>query len=137
MVVDTNVVISGLRSSRGTSFRLLELIGRRQFEIALSVPLVFEYEDVLKRQSEELGLTAEDVEALLDYWCSVAHLQEIHFLWRPALRDPKDDHLLELAVASGSGRIITHNVRDFVQSASWGVVATTPREFLKGLGVTK
>lgn len=136
IVLDTNVVVSGLRSSRGASFRVLQMVGTDEFEIALSVPLVLEYEDVLKRESQDLGLLVEDVDALIQYWCGVAHLQEIHFLWRPAMKDPKDDHILELAVAAGCARIITHNTRDFAQSATWGIEAIGPGEFLKRIGVT-
>lgn len=58
------------------------------------------------------------------------------FLWRPILRDPKDDHILELAVAASCNRIVTHNTRDFAQSVTWGIEATRPGEFLKGIGVT-
>ena len=101
VVIDTNVVISGLRSRKGASFRILQMIGSAEFEIALSVPLALEYEEVAKRESAELGLTPADVDVLMEYWCSVAHLQDIHFLWRPVLRDIEDDHVLELAVEAG------------------------------------
>ena len=136
IVVDTNVLVSGLRSSLGASHRLLQLIGASDFEIALSVPLVLEYEDALKREDAALGLSNEDIDRLIDYWCSVAHLQEIHFLWRPVLRDPKDDHVLELAVAAGCGLIVTHNIRDFAESEAFGVEAVRPGEFLRRIGVT-
>ncbi len=134
--MDTNVVMAGLRSSRGASSRVLQLVGTGRFEIALSVPLVLEYEDVLKRESAGFDLLGEDVDTLVQYWCSVAHLQEIHFLWRPVLRDQKDDHVLELAVAAGSRLIVTHNTRDFAQSVAWGVEAIRPGEFLRRIGVT-
>ncbi len=135
-VIDTNVLVSGLRSPRGASFRVLELVGTSAFEFALSVPLALEYEAVLKRESRALGLGDDDVDALVQYWCSVAHLQEIHFLWRPVLRDPRDDHVLELAVAAGCGLVVTHNVRDFAPSGTWGIEAVRPGEFLRRIGVT-
>jgi len=59
------------------------------------------------------GVTADMALAFLRYLASVAHLQDVHYLWRPFLRDPDDDMLLECAVASGSAYIITHNVNDF------------------------
>ncbi len=136
IVIDTCVLVSGLRSSSGASHRLLELVGGPDFEIALSVPLALEYEDVVKRKSAEFGLTQEDVDRLMEYLCGVAHLQEIHFLWRPVLRDPKDDHVLELAAGAGCKQIVTHNVRDFVGSQVYGVTAIRPGEFLQGIGVT-
>lgn len=136
IVIDTNVLVAGLRSPRGASHRLLRLIGTADFEMALSVPLVLEYEDVLKRQGTDLGLTRDDADRLVDYWCSVAHLQEIHFLWRPVLRDPKDDHVLELAVEAGSKGIVTHNVKDFAGTESFGIQVVRPGEFLRRIGET-
>jgi putative PIN family toxin of toxin-antitoxin system len=136
VVLDTNVVVAGLRSRHGAAFRLLSEVGKASFEIALSVPLVLEYEDTLLRP----GLTnlgQADVDAVLDYFCKVAHLQQIFYLWRPFLSDPKDDMLLELAVAARCRSIITYNVRDFVGAETFGVSVLEPGPFLSGLGVLK
>jgi putative PIN family toxin of toxin-antitoxin system len=136
VVVDTNVVVAGLRSRRGAAFRLLSEVGKDRFEIALSVPLVLEYEDALLRpQVGRLGQAG--VDAVLDYFCSVAHLQQIFFLWRPFLPDPKDDMVLELAVAARGSSIITYNVRDFVGAEKFGISAVEPGPFLSGVGVLK
>ena len=135
VVLDTNVLVAGLRSRQGASFRLLDLVGRGKFEIALSVPLVFEYEDALLRHAAVTGLSRRDVDAVLDYFCSVAHLQTIFFLWRPLLPDPKDDLVLELAVAAGCRTVVTYNVRDFRGGESLGVSARRPGPFLKDIGV--
>jgi len=132
-VIDTNVVVAALRSRLGASFRLIERLAAREFRISLSVPLVLEYEDAGKRSAREAGLTASDVDDVVDYLCSVADLREIHFLSRPFLRDPYDDHLLELAVESGSRWIITFNIRDFAGSERFGVEALTPQQFLAKL----
>ena len=134
IVIDANVLISALHSSRGASYRLLMLVGGTDFEIALSVPLVLEYEEVAKRMADVTGLSDDDVDDIIDYLCSVAHLQEIHFLWRPVLRDSRDDHVLELAAAAGCGVVATHNVRDFAGSERFGVTAITPGEFLRSMG---
>ncbi len=134
IVIDTNVLVSALRSSRGASHRFLMLVGGTDFEVALSVPLVLEYEDVVKRMSEVTGLSDDDVDDIIDYLCSVAHLQEIHFLWRPILRDSRDDHVLELATEAGCSVVVTHNVRDFVGAERFGVTAITPGEFLRSIG---
>ncbi|MBN2404199.1 MAG: putative toxin-antitoxin system toxin component, PIN family [Coriobacteriia bacterium] len=134
VVIDTSVFISALRSRRGASHRLLMLIGGTRFEIALSVPLVVEYEDAAKRMPEATGLEPEEVDDVIDYLCSVAHLQEIHFLWRPVLRDPRDDHVLELAVEAGCGIVITHNIKDFAGAERFGIEAVKPGEFLRRIG---
>jgi putative PIN family toxin of toxin-antitoxin system len=136
IVIDTNVFISALRSSRGASHRLLLMAGGTDFEFALSVPLVLEYEDVAKRMTAEAGLEPSDVDDILDYLCSVAHHQEIHFLWRPFLKDPRDDHVLELAVEAGCEMIVTHNVRDFAGTEQFGIRAIGPAEYLRGIGGT-
>lgn len=134
VVIDTCVFVSALRSSRGASHRLLMLLGGTEFQIAVSVPLVVEYEDAAKRMSEATGLSHEEVDGIIDYVCSVAHQQEIHFLWRPILRDPRDDHVLELAAEANCQIIVTHNVRDFVESKRFDVTAITPGEFLRRIG---
>jgi predicted nucleic acid-binding protein len=135
VVLDTNVVVAGLRSRRGASFRLLAEVGRGKFEIALSVPLVLEYEDALLRHGSVTGLSRADVDAVLDYFCSVGHLQSIFFLWRPLLPDPKDDLVLELAVAAGCKTVVTFNIRDFRGAEGLGVSAQRPGDFFKAIGV--
>ena len=127
------MLVAALRSRRGASFALLSLVGERQFEICVSVPLVFEYEDVLSR--EELGIDAGDASEVLNYLCAVAHRQQVHFLWRPWLRDAKDDMVLEAAVAGQCSHIVTFNSRDFVGTEKLGVQALWPAEFLTKIGV--
>lgn len=133
IVLDTNVLVAALRSRRGPAFRLLSMVGIGRFETAVSVPLLFEYEDVLSR--EAIGVPASAAEAVLDYLCLVSHHQEVHFLWRPFLRDPKDDLVLEVAVASQSTKIITYNVKDFEGIEHFGLRTALPAEFLAELGV--
>lgn len=132
VVLDTNVLVAGLRSRRGASYRLLSLIGTGKFAPCVSVPLVLEYEDVLKREVHDLA--SEDVDAVLDYVCRVADRRKIHFLWRPQLRDSKDDMLLELAVAARCTVIVTHNESDFRGSERFGVEPLSPRDFLGRIG---
>jgi putative PIN family toxin of toxin-antitoxin system len=130
VVLDSSVLVAALRSRRGASFRLLELLADRRFEVALSVPLVLEYEAVLVRHAGELGITVDDATAVVDYLCLVGHRQEIHFLWRPSLTDPHDEFILELAVAAQCGAIVTHNVRDFAGARQHAVRVLTPGAFL-------
>ena len=108
-----------------------------RFEIALTVGLYTEWQSVLTRP-EHLppGATTEAALAFLRYLASLAHLQDVHFLWRPFLRDPDDDMVLECAVASGSQYIVTHNTRDFRRSNELKVQALTPAEFMKLLRST-
>jgi putative PIN family toxin of toxin-antitoxin system len=132
VVLDTNVVFSALRSNQGASHKLLSLVGiSDRFQINVSVPMVLEYEDVLKRESEDLGLTHQEIDDVLDYLCAVAHRHQIFFLWRTVLRDPKDEFVLELAVEAGCDLIITYNHRDFSGIERFGLRTITPRDFLR------
>jgi putative PIN family toxin of toxin-antitoxin system len=132
VVLDTNVLVSALLSKLGASHKLLSLVGvSERFEINVSVPLVFEYEDVLKRQADALGLSHPEIDDVLDYLCSVAHRRRIFFLWRTYLRDPKDEFVLELAVEAGCEFIATYNQHDFAGIERFGIRSITPREFLR------
>ncbi len=134
IVLDTNVVVAALRSRRGASFRVLQQVGTGRFDLHVSVPLILEYEATLKGMVAELPLTEADIDAILDYLVAVARRHSIHFLWRPLLPDPKDDMLLEVAVAGQCPWIVTHNVRDFQGSEAFGIQAITPQQFLALLG---
>ncbi len=133
MVLDTNVLVAALRSRRGASFRVVSEIGRDRFEFVLSVPLVLEYEQALIK-TRPPGVNQMDIQAFLDYLCSEARLQEIFYLWRPCLDDPKDDLVLEAAVAGACQAIVTHNRRHFQGAARFGITVLSPAEFLARLG---
>jgi putative PIN family toxin of toxin-antitoxin system len=130
VVLDTSVFVAAIRSRRGASFALLTLLGGGAFEVAVSVALVLEYESSLLRHRVASALSDDDIRDLVDYVCEVAVHQEIFFLWRPFLRDPNDDLVLELAVAAGCDAVVTHNIRDFVGADKVGVRVITPGEFL-------
>jgi putative PIN family toxin of toxin-antitoxin system len=130
VVLDTNVIYAGLRSRRGASFHILEFAGRGVFELALSVPLLLEYEAITSRLPAETSLTAEDVDTVIDFLASVAHLQDVYFGWRPTLPDPNDDFILELAVAANCSHIVTFNIKDFRGTEPFGVTVVTPASFL-------
>ncbi|MBV9787691.1 MAG: putative toxin-antitoxin system toxin component, PIN family [Chloroflexi bacterium] len=135
IVIDTNVFISALRSQRGASYLLMSHLDSGKFIPNVSVPLILEYEDVAKRQLSHLTLTEQDVDDILDYICQIAVHHRIFYLWRPVLRDPKDDLVLELAVAAKCDVIVTFNVRDFVGSEQFGVHVIPPKVFLQQIGV--
>ena len=130
VILDTNVLIAGLRSRRGASFALLELLAEDAFEVSVSVPLVLEYEAVARRQARGVGLTHADVDAVVDFVCRQAHHRKIFYLWRPFLRDPNDDMVLEVAVEAQCRYVVTFNIRDFAGIEQFGLQTLTPREFL-------
>ena len=131
MVLDTNILVSALRSRMGASYALISLVPRKEFELALSVPLYVEYQDVLLREGRVPGFSEEEKLQFLRYLCSESHHQDIFYLWRPFLKDVKDDMILELAVASESKYIVSHNVKDFRGSEKFGIEVLKPQEILK------
>ena len=131
IVLDTNVLVAAARSRRGASYALLSSLPHARFEPVVSVPLFLEYRDLLLRPENLFQRPAAQAEGFLDFLLSVRRLQKIFFFWRPALPDPDDDLILELAVAGGCRYIVTHNLRDFRGVEKWGVTAVTPSDFLK------
>ena len=113
IVLDTNVVVSGLRSSEGASYKLLMALDDPRLRFYLSVTLVLEYESAIKRSATGIRLSSAEKDSVLDYLCQAGVHQQVHFLWRPCLKDPSDDMVLELAVAAGADKIVTFNQADF------------------------
>ena len=137
VIFDTNVLVAAFRSRLGASYKLMTLIEGGRFKLNLSVPLLFEYEAILKNDAKISGLSKKDVEETLDYLCQTSRHHKISYLWRPYLKVPKDDFVLELAVAAGCDFIVTFNKKDFVGSEKFGVKIVSPQEFLKIIGEIK
>ncbi len=136
-VIDTNILVSALMSRRGASYKILSLLPTGKFEFHLSVPLVCEYESVLKRSELKLTWTMDEIDELLDIVCLLGVKHEIWYLWRPLLQDPKDEFVAEVAVTAQAEAIVTLNKRDFKGMEKFGVGLLTPREFLQKIGEAK
>ena len=137
VVLDTNVLRSGIGSARGASREVLYLVDEGILTPVVSVPLVLEYESVLKRKEflQEVGLTAKEMDAIVDYLVSRAYLQPIYFLWRSFLPDAHDAHVLECAVNGRVETLLTFNKRHFPAARQqFGIAVLTPGEFLKTFG---
>ncbi len=130
IVMDTNVLVTAFKSKKGASYKLVSLIGKDKFQLNISVPLILEYEDALKKKIRNPWISNKDIDAVLDYICSVAKHFKVFFLWRPVLKDPRDDMVLELAVSSQSKYIITYNLKHFQRTDRFGIKAITPKELL-------
>jgi putative PIN family toxin of toxin-antitoxin system len=133
-VLDTSTLVAAIRSNLGASNRLLIAALERRFTLLVSTPMLIEYEAVMSR-TEHLsasGLSAEDVGAILDAVAAVAEPIRLAFLWRPALRDPDDDMVLETAANGRADAIVTFNAGDFVVSSDrFGVRVLSPGAALK------
>jgi predicted nucleic acid-binding protein len=130
VVLDTNVLVSGLRSALGASNSILRRLALGDYRIAVSTALCLEYDDVLNRPGLLPTYTPQQITTFLDSVCAVAEEAYIYFRWRPFLPDPKDDLVFECALAAGATHIITHNTKDFPGAAALGISIVTPSQFL-------
>ncbi len=129
-VIGTNVLVTALRSSSGASYQILLAADRGAFEVALSVPLLAEYDDVSARPDSGITIPPVSINAIIGRIAQIAHKQPIYFLWRPILSGPKDDMVLELGIAAGVSHIVTFNRRDFRSATGFGISIASPSEFL-------
>ena len=134
VVLDTCVMTSGLMSRQGASYQLLSILPKKSFVFLLSVPLFFEYEAVLKRDNilQGHGLSFSEIDILLHMWAKLCEPVLFHYLWRPQLKDPDDEMVLETAVNGQADAIVTFNRNDFhPHTEAFGVQLLTPGTFLK------
>jgi len=138
IVLDTDVMVAAVRSSRGASRRLLNAALNRRFETLLSVPLILEYEAVLKRREHlhAAGLKPSDIEAILDRMIGAATAVRLRYLWRPVMQDPNDEMVLETAVNGSAEVIATFNIRHLRGAAArFGIATVQPNGALQILGI--
>jgi putative PIN family toxin of toxin-antitoxin system len=128
-VLDTNVLVAGLRSKRGASNALLRHVGGPHLQTHISVALALEYEEVLKRENLIVDLKPSQIDRFLDYIFSVSNLTPFVAPCRPALCDPDEERNLEVAVQCGA-IIVTHNQKHFVEAGVFGVRVCMPAEIL-------
>ena len=133
VVLDTNVVVAALRSPEGASAALVEQALNRRFTLLLSVPLVLEYEGTCSDPAQRIasGLSESEVETVVSALCAVGEPVQAWFLWRPKLRDPADEMVLEAAVNGMADALVTFNAKDFGNvPQALGIAVLSPREAL-------
>jgi putative PIN family toxin of toxin-antitoxin system len=131
LVLDTDVQVAALRSDQGASRQLLLAALDRRFVLLVSVPLLLEYEAVLTRPEHlaAAGVTASDVNAILDAVSAVIEPVRLPFLWRPRLKDAADEMVLEPAVNGGADWLVTFNLKHLGETArKFGLRAMKPGE---------
>ena len=136
LVLDTDVIVAGLRSPSGASAGLLAAALGGEVTLLANVALVLEYEAVCARPEhrQAAGLSITEVSVFLDAVAGLVQPVQSHFLWRPQLRDPSDEMVLEAAVNGAADAIVSFNHRDFgTAPASFGVLLLLPRDALRRL----
>jgi putative PIN family toxin of toxin-antitoxin system len=134
VVLDTSVVVSGLRTRLGAGNAVLRLVAERRLVVLATPPLFLEYEDVLKRPEHQLvhGLTPAAVDAFLSEMAALIRPVEVHFQWRPQSPDPNDEMVIEAAINGRADALVTFNAADFAKAAQrFGVLVLRPAELLR------
>ncbi|KYC37852.1 DNA-binding protein [Scytonema hofmannii PCC 7110] len=134
IVLNTNVLLAGLRSNRGASYKLLTILNDTRWQLNISTALIFEYEEILKREKDQLTLTSKEIDDVIEAICAIANRCSIFYLWRPLARDPDDDFLIDLAVEARVDFIITYNQKDLQAAEKFGIRVVSPKEFLQHVG---
>jgi putative PIN family toxin of toxin-antitoxin system len=136
VVLDTSVLVAGLRSQLGASNRLLVLVAEGRCIPLVTTAVFLEYEAVLLRPEHRLatGMNERDVDGFMAALASAAEPVDVHFMWRPQLSDPADELILEAAVNGQAEAIVTHNARDFHPAMRmFGIPVKSPSQVLKEL----
>lgn len=136
LVLDTDVIIAGMRSPTGASAALLLMALENQFEMLASVPLFFEYEAKCTSPIHwtEAGLNKEQANIFVAGLAALIKPVKTHYLWRPLLRDPNDEMVLEVAVNGAADSIVTFNFRDYGNIPDkFGVQLLKPAQALRSL----
>ena len=118
IILDTNVLVSALTSAEGSSRTVLRGVLQGKWQPLISLSLFLEYEDVLSRPQtiKRCPLPEVERESLIDAFASRCQMLELHYMWRPNLRDEADNHVFELAVAAQDAALLTWNLRDFASA---------------------
>ena len=136
VVLDTSVLVAGLRSRQGASNVLLTRVAKEEIKPLVTTALFLEYEEVLLRAEHRLasGMSEADVTGFLAALASASEGIEVHFQWRPQLGDPADEMVLEAAINGRADALVTHNVSDFAEAAQrFGLRVVTPGTLLEEL----
>lgn len=134
IVLDTDVVVAAMRSPRGASAELLRRIDGGRAVMLLTVALALEYEAICTLAEHRLasGLSASEAAVYVDGLIALAEPVRAFFRWRPQLRDPGDELVLEAAVNGQADAIVTFSESHLREARkSFGIEVMRPAEALR------
>ena len=134
VVLDTSVVVAALRTRLGAANAVLDLVAERKIIPLATPPFFLECEDVLQRPEHRLvhGLNEAAIQDFLSEFAALVEPVELHFRWRPQLRDTKDEMVLEAAINGNADVLVTHNISDFSDAGlRFQVPVLSPGHLLK------
>lgn len=137
VIIDTNILVAATRNAQGPSFALVQEIRRGRVRMSCSPAMFLEYEAVLTRpeQLKASGLTVADIDAILNELATLIEPVNTFYQWRPQLRDPADEMVLEAAVNAQVQAIVTDNLRDFAPAKLFGVPVMSPQQVFTHFGL--
>lgn len=137
VVLDTSIVVAGLRTRLGAANQALRLVAQSRLTVLATAPLFLEYEEVLQRPEHRLvhGLNLDEIGEFLSELAALIEPVELHFRLRPQLKDPKDEMVLEAAVNGRAHALVTYNTGDFLHAARrFRIPVLTPAQLFRKVG---
>ena len=134
VVLDTSVIVAAPRSRRGPANRVMRMVAEREITPVATPSVFIEYEEVLKRAEQRLshGLSMMQIDDFLTELAALVDPVEVHYQWRPQLRDPGDEMILEAAINGHADVVVTYNIRDFADvERMFGIRIAAPVELLR------
>ncbi len=131
IVLDTNVIVSGILRPYSKAAAILRLAATGMIKLAYDLRIISEYQDVLHRP--KFTFAKEDINAFLDQVEKEGVLASVMPL-KFRLSDPDDEPFLEVALAARAKAIITGNKRHFPKKEYQGTRILSPAEFLEAFG---
>jgi putative PIN family toxin of toxin-antitoxin system len=134
VALDTDVIVAAVRSRTGASNAVLQAVRHGRLEAVASVPMLLEYEAVLMRveHRKASGFTVAQVQQFLDALAALSVPVTPYFLWRPMLRDPDEEMVLDAAVNGQADALVTFNLRHFLPGVSkFQLAVLTPAQTLR------
>ena len=129
IVLDTNVLVSGLLNPDGTPGRIIDLLLGDLIEVLYDDRILGEYQDVLTRP--ELAIDRSFSQSIISYIRLSGERVTALPLAADTLTDPDDLPFAEVANSGGAEALGTGNLKHFSGLSEHGVLVLSPAQFLK------